>query len=72
MSFVSVKSLFPVPTKALEAAFVAVERIVVAEENMNGLYRSVIERLAGGRTMVGVNTIGTMITPSEILAAIEQ
>jgi pyruvate/2-oxoacid:ferredoxin oxidoreductase alpha subunit len=68
----SIKSLFPVPTYALEEAFATADRVIVAEENMNGLYRSVLERVADGHTMVGVNSIGTMITPSEILAAIQR
>ncbi|MCU0453920.1 MAG: pyruvate flavodoxin/ferredoxin oxidoreductase [Bacteroidetes bacterium] len=72
VAFMSIKSLFPVPTYALEEAFATADRVIVAEENMNGLYRSVIERVADGHTMVGVNSIGTMITPSEILAAIQR
>lgn len=72
VAFMSIKSLFPVPTYALEEAFATADRVIVAEENMNGLYRSVLERLADGHTMTGVNTIGTMITPSEILAAIQR
>jgi hypothetical protein len=43
---------------------------VVAEENMKGLYRSVIERYCGGKPVAGVNKVGSMITPKEIASAI--
>jgi 2-oxoglutarate ferredoxin oxidoreductase subunit alpha len=72
VAYLSIKSLFPVPELALQKAFATADRVIVAEENMNGLYRSVIGRIADGRMMVGVNAVGTMITPSEILAAIQR
>ena len=72
VAYLGVKSLFPVPADSLERAFANVDRIIVAEENMNGLYRSVLERFAGGRSLIGVNSIGAMITPTDILAAIQR
>ena len=71
-SFLGIKSLFPVPRKKIAEALKGIDRAIVAEENMRGLYRSVIEREAGGTPFVGVNKIGSMITPHEILSAIHQ
>ncbi|HLE33262.1 MAG TPA: pyruvate flavodoxin/ferredoxin oxidoreductase [Bacteroidota bacterium] len=70
VSFLGIQSLFPVPRKKIERALQGVDRVVVAEENIKGLYRSVIERYCSGRTVVGVNKIGSMITPMEISAAL--
>jgi 2-oxoglutarate ferredoxin oxidoreductase subunit alpha len=42
LASLSVQSLFPVPERALRAALPGVERVVVAEENMSGQYRSVL------------------------------
>ncbi len=63
----NVISLFPVPEQALIEAAAGVKRVVVAEENMTGQYRSVIRSLFPQTEIVGVNTIGTMITPNDIL-----
>jgi 2-oxoglutarate ferredoxin oxidoreductase subunit alpha len=70
VSSMNILSLFPVPVKILAKALQKVERVIVAEENLNGLYRSVLERHCNGRQVIGVNSIGSMITPQEILAAI--
>lgn len=70
VSSLCIKSLFPVPEAALEQALRGVKRVIVAEENMHGLYRTVLERPVAGRTMTGVNSVGTMITPSQIVAAL--
>jgi 2-oxoglutarate ferredoxin oxidoreductase subunit alpha len=70
VSYLCIKSLFPIPENSIERALRGVERVIVAEENMHGLYRSVLERYAAGRTMTGVNSVGTMITPSQILTAL--
>ena len=61
-----VQSLFPVPERALLTALEGIERVVVAEENMNGQYRSVLAPYLAGREIVGVNKVGSMITPVEI------
>src|SRR3990172_4105884 len=70
VSFLGIQSLFPLPRKKIERALQGVDRVVVAEENIKGLYRSVIERYCSGRSVVGVNKIGSMITPMEISAAL--
>lgn len=71
VSFLGILSLFPVPIKKLTKALQKVKRVIVAEENLNGLYRSVLERYLSGRTVVGVNSIGAMITPQQIVEAIQ-
>lgn len=58
------------PESALAAALEGVERVVVAELNL-GQYRSEIEKLAGGREVVGVHRVdGEPITPEQILEAV--
>jgi 2-oxoglutarate/2-oxoacid ferredoxin oxidoreductase subunit alpha len=70
MSSVVVQSLWPIPQTALAAAMVGVDRVVVPELN-HGLYRREIERIAGDRTVVGVEKIdGSLIDPDEILEAV--
>jgi 2-oxoglutarate ferredoxin oxidoreductase subunit alpha len=65
-----VQSLWPVPEHALATALEGIERVVVAELNL-GQYRREIERLAGGREVVGVNRVdGELIGVEEILEAI--
>lgn len=70
VSALTILSLFPVPEKLLRQAAAKVIRIVVAEENLKGQYRGVIAPLFGGKEVVGVNKIGSMITPAEIEDAI--
>lgn len=70
VSSINVMSLFPVPEEALREAATGIQRVVVAEENMNGQYRMVISHLFPHAEIVGLNVIGRMITPSEILNAI--
>jgi 2-oxoglutarate ferredoxin oxidoreductase subunit alpha len=44
-----------------------IDRVVVPELNL-GQYRREIERLAGGRRVVGVNRVdGKLITPEQII-----
>jgi len=70
ISFLGIHSLFPVPKKRIADAARGVDRVIIAEENMKGLYRSVIERSCGPAHVMGVNKIGSMITPAEIRTAI--
>ena len=72
VSYLGIKSLFPVPKRKIAEALEGVERVIVVEENMKGLYRSVIESICKGKTVEGVNKIGSMITPREIVSAIRQ
>ena len=45
-------------------------RVVVAEENLGGLYRSVLAGSLPGVKLRGVNKLGAMIRPAEILEAL--
>jgi 2-oxoglutarate ferredoxin oxidoreductase subunit alpha len=65
-----IMTLFPVPELDVIEAARDVQRIVIAEENMSGQYRSVIAPLFKDKEVVGVNKIGSMITPTEIEDAI--
>ena len=68
VSTVTVQSLWPVPEKAIVEALGQARRVIVAELNM-GQYRREIERLAGGREVIGVNRVdGELISPQDILA----
>lgn len=70
VSHLVVQSLFPVPRKKLKSHLEGIEKVIIPEENLRGLYRSVIERYLGNRGVLGINKIGSMITPSEILEKI--
>ncbi len=70
ISLLVIHSLFPIPVKKLTHALQGVDTVLVAEENISGLYRSVLERYCKGKKVRGVNKIGSMITPEEILVAL--
>lgn len=70
VSFLNVKTLFPIPAKDIIESARGVMRIVIVEENMMGLYRSQIEHLFHGTEVVGVNGIGRMITPKGVENAV--
>lgn len=66
VSAVTLHCLWPVPERLLARAMEGIERIVVAELNL-GQYRREIERLAGGREVIGVHRVdGELITPQQI------
>jgi 2-oxoglutarate/2-oxoacid ferredoxin oxidoreductase subunit alpha len=70
VSAITVQSLWPVPERALATALEGIERVVVAELNQ-GQYRREIERLAGGREVVGLQRIdGLLLSPEQFLEAI--
>jgi 2-oxoglutarate ferredoxin oxidoreductase subunit alpha len=67
VSLLVVQSLWPVPERAIGGALEGIERVVVPELNL-GQYRREIERIAGGRPIVGVNRVdGKLITPEQII-----
>ncbi|MBI4817393.1 MAG: pyruvate flavodoxin/ferredoxin oxidoreductase [Deltaproteobacteria bacterium] len=70
VSFAGVQTLFPIPEGRLRAAAETVRRVLVVEENMTGLYRSALARTFQGLEVKGVNKLGGMIRPSEILEAL--
>jgi pyruvate/2-oxoacid:ferredoxin oxidoreductase alpha subunit len=67
----NVLSLFPVPEKKILASLKGVRRVIMPEENLTGQYRSVIGHLLSGKEVVGVNRVGKMITPEEIVKEME-
>ncbi|MEI8259799.1 MAG: hypothetical protein WCJ30_29390, partial [Deltaproteobacteria bacterium] len=70
LSFLGIQTLFPVPVDAIREAAAGVKRVVVAEENLPGLYRRALAGVVPEITMLGVNKLGGMIRPAEILEAL--
>lgn len=70
VSFLQPLTLNPLPARALASAVRGCRRVVVVEENLTGLYASLLEPLLEGRVLVRVNGIGKMITPVEIERAL--
>jgi 2-oxoglutarate ferredoxin oxidoreductase subunit alpha len=70
VSAINLLTLFPIPERQILQAAAAVRRVVVAEENFSGQYRSLLGGLLKDKEVIGVNKIGSMITPGEILEAI--
>jgi len=66
VSSLTIYSMFPIPGKQISKAAENVKRVIVAEENINGQYRMLIETFLKGKEVVGVNKIGSMIKPGEI------
>lgn len=71
ISFINTTTLFPIPEDALRHAALGTKRVVVVEENMNGQYRRLIQHLFIGKEVVGVNKIGAMITPQDIMKEVQ-
>lgn len=70
VSSLVVQSLWPVPEAAIARALDGVERVIVPELNL-GQYRREVERLAGGREVVGIGRVdGELVTAEEIEEAI--
>lgn len=67
VSWLNILSLFPVPENKIRASLHNIDRIIIPEENFSGQYRSVIRNLFDKQEIVGVNKIGSMITPDEII-----
>ncbi|RMF91266.1 MAG: pyruvate flavodoxin/ferredoxin oxidoreductase [Nitrospinota bacterium] len=70
VSFLQLLTLFPIPEQAILQAAKDAECIVIAEENLTGQYRSLIRHLFAGKEVLGVNKIGGMISPAEILSVL--
>jgi len=70
VSVLIIHSLFPIPEKLLKSVSEKYNRIIIAEENLTGQYRMLIQHLFNGKEVIGVNKIGSMITPQEILEKI--
>ena len=59
-------TLFPVPPVYLEIAS-RYRRVIVAEENHDGQYRKILFGEAGRQGVSGVNAVGKMVSPLDIL-----
>lgn len=72
VSHATVLTLFPVQADALRPALEGIETVVVPEENPFGLYRRVLagHSLLEGRRVAGVNRLGSLIGPDDILAEV--
>lgn len=70
LSFLGLLTLFPVPVEAIREAARTARRVVVAEENLSGLYRKVLAGALPELPWHGVNKLGSMIGPGEILEAL--
>jgi 2-oxoglutarate ferredoxin oxidoreductase subunit alpha len=71
VSFLGLRTLFPVPEAILAGALAGCSRVIVVEENLKGLYAGVLESRLDGRTLVRVNGLGKMIAPARVETAIE-
>jgi 2-oxoglutarate ferredoxin oxidoreductase subunit alpha len=70
-SFLQIQTLLPVPCQALDRALAGVETVFVAEENLTGQYRAVLSSYLAGKQVHGINKIGSLISPGEIVRAVE-
>src|SRR5208337_3787730 len=72
ISFLQIQTLFPVPAEALNRASAGIRTVFVAEENLSGQYRTVLAPLLAGKQVLGINKIGGMISPGEIVRAVRR
>lgn len=70
-AFLGLKTLFPVPASLLRDRARGRRRVVIVEENLRGLYASVIAPHLGGAEIVRVGDLGRMIPPSRVRQAVE-
>ncbi len=66
VSHLIAKTLFPVPSLYIDTIG-KYRRVVVAEENLNGQFRQILFGVSSREGVTGVNAIGRMITPEEII-----
>lgn len=67
ISLLIIQSLFPIPTELLISKTKKNKRIIIPEENLTGQYKSLIEKFFVLKKIIGINKIGSMITPHDIL-----
>ncbi len=72
ISFLQIQTLFPAPAESLIRASAGIRTVFVAEENLSGQYRAVLAPLLTGKRLLGINKIGNMISPGEIVRAIRR
>lgn len=67
ISLLVIYSIFPIPENAILKSSQNAKHILVAEENLSGQYRNLIQHLFKEKEIRGINKIGSMITPKEII-----
>jgi len=72
ISFLQLQTLFPIPRRDLELATAGVTDVFVAEENLTGQYRAALATYLSGKSVHGINKIGSLISPSEICRAVRR
>lgn len=70
VSHLTIYSLFPVPESILMGSLSGIKRVIIPEENISGLYRSVLLPHLNAKEVIGINKVASLITPDEILAGI--
>lgn len=70
VSLLVVQTLLPVAPKIYDILD-RFERLHIVEENLNGIYREILFGKAQRKHIKGVNKIGTMISPSEIINSVQ-
>jgi len=71
VSLLIAKTLLPIPDDYYRICR-KYERVVIAEENLNGQYRQLMFGVQSPTNIVGVNEFGNMINPVQIKKAIKQ
>jgi 2-oxoglutarate ferredoxin oxidoreductase subunit alpha len=71
VSLLVAKTLFPLPLKYLET-MERYRRVVIAEENQNGQFRHLLFGQRGRSGVSGVNAVGRMIAPQDIVMEVDQ
>jgi 2-oxoglutarate ferredoxin oxidoreductase subunit alpha len=71
VSLLIAKTLFPVPS-AYREILQKYRQVIVAEENLNGQVRQVLFGTLPRPGVFGVNAVGRMITPEEIVQEVEK
>jgi 2-oxoglutarate ferredoxin oxidoreductase subunit alpha len=72
LSFLQTQTLFPIPRQWLDRAAEGVETVFVAEENLTGQYRAALAPFLSGKRILGINKIGSLISPEEIARAVRE
>lgn len=71
VSLLIIKTLLPVPSEVKEI-ITRHDRVIVAEENLGGLYREILFGEMEPTGVTGVNAIGRMVSPSDIIQEVNQ
>ncbi len=70
LSVLILHTLFPISENLLLEVSKNYKKIIIPEENLKGQYRSLIKHLFIDKEVIGVNKIGDMISPEEIMEVI--